>query len=580
MKKPYIFPRPGALGALVLLLSGISLVSAAPVELVEESPLAIRKLENGVHWVDFGRVAFANLELRSPKSAELVVHFGEASADGRVNREPPGTVRYSQVPVKVKRGTQVVAPPVDKKNTSTNDERHPPAILTPKDWGVITPFRWVEIEGWPGELKPGQIVRRSAFPVGWDDESASFESSDETLDAIWELCRYSIKATSFAGVYVDGDRERIPYEADAYLNQLSHYFVDPDKQMARDTYDRLMEHPTWPTEWAPHMVFMAHADWMHTGDADWLKPRYEALKAKLLMERVGSDGLVRSNAQQVKRDDIVDWPRGERDGYVFREVNTVVNAFHIEALRRMAALADAVGKKDEAVEYRMRADKTLEVFNKKLLTKKGIYRDGTGTDHTAFHATMFPLAFGFVPEEHIPAAVRFLVGKGMGCSVYAAQYFMEALFENGAGNEALDLILADGDRSWKHMLNSGTTITWEAWDHKYKPNQDWNHAWGAAPGNLLPRYVLGANPLEPGWEVVGIRPNLGDLSHAKGRVPTAKGPIEIAWEVKGDALHLDLDVPDGMKIRINLSSENRKVFVNGSPDALPQKDGWVPLQLK
>ncbi|MCH7227407.1 alpha-L-rhamnosidase C-terminal domain-containing protein [Haloferula sp. A504] len=574
-----LFLRSGAFSAVVFLFSVTCLVSAAPVGLVEERPLEIRTLEDGHLWIDFGKVSFGNLELKAPQDAEIVVHFGEAAADGRIDREPPGTVRYSKVPLSMKAGTQIVAPPADKKNTSTNDDRHPPAILTPEEWGVITPFRWVEIEGWPGELKPEQIVRRSAFPVGWDDEAAAFESSNETLDAIWELCRYSIKATSFAGVYVDGDRERIPYEADAYLNQLSHYFVDPDKQMARDTYDRLMEHPTWPTEWAPHMVFMAHADWMHTGDAEWLKPRYEALKGKLLMDRVGKDGLVVSNEKQVKRDDIVDWPKGERDGYVFRRVNTVVNAFHIEALRRMAALADAVGKMDEASEYRMRADKVEKVFNEKLLMKKGVYRDGIGTDHAAFHASMFPLAFGLVPEEQVPTVVRHLVGKGMACSVYAAQYFMEALFENGAGDEALDLILADGDRSWRHMLESGTTITWEAWDHKYKPNQDWNHAWGAAPANLLPRYVLGADPLEPGWEVVGIRPNLGDLTYAKGRVPTVKGPIEIEWKVEGEVLHLDLEVPEGMGVRIDLSSESRKVYVNGSPKALSPKDGWMPLLL-
>jgi alpha-L-rhamnosidase len=88
---------------------------------------------------------------------------------------------------------------------------------------VVLPFRWVEIEGWPGPLRPGTCAgnppsrppgtmrpRRSPAPI-------------ELLNRIWELCRYSIKATTFAGVYVDGDRERIPYEADAYLNQLSHY---------------------------------------------------------------------------------------------------------------------------------------------------------------------------------------------------------------------------------------------------------------------------------------------------------------------------------------------------------------------
>jgi hypothetical protein len=29
-------------------------------------------------------------------------------------------------------------------------------------------------------------------------------------------------------IYVDGDRERIPYEADAYINMLSHYAVDSE----------------------------------------------------------------------------------------------------------------------------------------------------------------------------------------------------------------------------------------------------------------------------------------------------------------------------------------------------------------
>ena len=105
---------------------------------------------------------------------------------------------------------------------------------------MVLPFRWVEIEGWPGPLRPEQLVRQAAFAATWDDGAAAFDSSDAVLDRIWELCRYSIKATTFAGVYVDGDRERIPYEADAYLNQLSHYATDRDVQMARDTFDRLM----------------------------------------------------------------------------------------------------------------------------------------------------------------------------------------------------------------------------------------------------------------------------------------------------------------------------------------------------
>ena len=103
--------------------------------------------------------------------------------------------------------------------------------------------------------------------------------------------------------YVDGDRERIPYEADAYLNQLSHYTTDDDVKMAARTFNWLIENGTWPTEWAPHMVFMAYAEWMYSGDNDWLKHRYESLKPKTLLHRTGEDGLVRSDELDQKRHD-------------------------------------------------------------------------------------------------------------------------------------------------------------------------------------------------------------------------------------------------------------------------------------
>jgi hypothetical protein len=526
--------------------------------------------------VDFGRVAFGNLRLFPPSGATgaIAVHFGESLAGGRVNRTPPGSVRYSVTRVSLEGAPSIVAaPPPDARNT-----RQPAAVLTPPEWGVVTPFRWVEIEGWPGELRPEHLSRQAAFAASWDDKAAAFESSDELLDRIWELCRYSIKATTFAGVYVDGDRERISYEADAYLNQLSHYATDRDVQMARDTFDRLMAHPTWPTEWAFHMVFIAHADWWHTGDVDWLAARYDALKPKLLLDRARADGLLVSAEAQRTREDIVDWPAGERDGYVFTPVNTVVNAFHLRALALMADLAAALGREAEAAGYRAREREARAAFQRALFDPaRGLYRDGEGTDHVSTHANLFPLAFGLVPAEKVNGVAAWLARRGMACSVYAAQYLLEGLFEHGAGVEALALITAPTDRSWRHMVDSGTTITWEAWDQKYKPNQDWNHAWGAAPANLLPRFVLGAQPLAPGWSRARIRPVPGLLTRAAGTVPTPKGPIQIGW-ANETAFTLTLTLPPGITAQIELPAPagSRGVFIGGSPvRARRVASGWL-----
>jgi hypothetical protein len=554
--------------SLRILLAASATAIAAPVHLVDEAPVSIRRIDEKVILVDFGKVSFGNIHLVPPAGTghKVTVHFGEDLRNGRVNRQPPGTVRYAVAQAELKEGSPVrIAPPADARNTSKGNATTPPAVLTPPEWGVVLPFRWVEIEGWPGELRSQYIVRKSAFASTWDDDAAAFDCSDETLNRIWELCRYSIKATTFAGVYVDGDRERIPYEADAYINQLCHYYTDTDVRMARDTFDWLMKHPTWPTEWAFHMIFMAHADYMHTGDAKWLASRYESLKPKLLLNRARRDGLLVSNDKQVKKDDIVDWPKSERDGYVFKPVNTVVNAFHIRCLQMMAELARAVGRNDEADQYDSMAGKALTSFQKILFhPSKGAYRDGEGTDHTSQHASLFPLAFGLVPENHIPAVTEFVGKRGMACSVYAAQYLMESLFGNGAADRALDLMVAPGDRSWRHMVDSGATITWEAWDLKYKPNQDWNHAWGAAPANLLPRFVLGVEAAEPGWKVARIRPHTGKLKFAKGKIPTPHGPVEVEWSDK-PVFSMELKLPQGMAGRLELpaSQPSKGVTLNG-----------------
>ncbi|OYV04382.1 MAG: alpha-L-rhamnosidase [Verrucomicrobiales bacterium VVV1] len=554
---------------------------AAPVHLVDEAPVSIKQVAPGLFLVDFGKVAFGNIQLVPPTNADsrITVHFGEDFRDGRINRKPPGSVRYASAPFHLQGSKPIVAAPAaDPRNTQVKSPGTPPAILTPSEWGVVLPFRWVEIEGWPGELLPRNILRKSAFSSTWDDKAAAFKCSDETLNRIWDLCRYSIKATTFAGTYVDGDRERIPYEADAYLNQLSHYATDRDVQMARDTFDHLIKHPTWPTEWSFHMIFMAHADYRHTGDTQWLSSHYEVLKPKLLLGRAREDGLLVSNATQIKKGDIVDWPLAERDGYVFKPVNTVVNAFHIRALGMMAEMASALGKDKEATEYSAMATKASAAFQRLLFDPaKGAYRDGEGTDHLSQHASLFPLAFGLIPSGQVQAVLKHVEKRGMACSVYAAQYLMDALFSNGGGVRALELMNAASDRSWKHMVESGTTLTWEAWDQKYKPNQDWNHAWGAAPANLLPRYILGAESLTPGWKQARIRPQTGKLSFAKGKVPTPSGPIEVEWK-NGTSFEMKLGLPKGMTAKLDLpaSTSSKGVTLNGKPAAAKLAgDRWL-----
>lgn len=99
---------------------------------------------------------------------------------------------------------------------------------------------------------------------------------------------------------------------------------------------------------------------------------------------------------------------------------------------------------------------------------------------------------------------------------------------------------------------------------KYKSNQDWNHAWGAAPANLLPRFVLGAEALAPGWKQARIRPHTGPLAQAKGKIPTPRGPIILGWENR-NSFHMNLKLPDGMTAKLELpaSPSSTGISING-----------------
>lgn len=523
-------------------------VAYLPLTQTVVHPVEFRQVGAGHFFVDFGRAAFAGLQLVIPQVDEgrkVIVHLGEKlSAPGVVDRMPGGSVRYLQSEVTLKTGQDKYLVPL-----KAGDAR-----LMPPHIGPVMPFRYVEIENAPASLQAAQVSQLMAhYP--FDDAAGSFRCSDEKLNAIWELCKYSMKATSFGGIFVDGDRERLPYEADAYINQLGWYYTAGEYGLARHTHEHLITHPTWPTEWILFSVLMAWEDYLFSGDATSLQAFYPDLQAKTLSALARPDGLITipkgplpeavGNAIHIKTiRDIVDWPAGERDNYDLCPVNTVVNAFHARALDRMALIAAALGRTGDAKQYRAAAARAAKTLNEKLFDPvSGLYLDGEGSRHSSLHANMFPLAFGLVPPERRAKVTEFVRSRGMACSVYGAQFLMDALFDVDEAERAIALMTAPGDRSWTHMIEGvGTTMTLEAWDTKYKKNQDWNHAWGAAPANLLPRKLMGIEPLAPGWTKIQICPRLGALKWAEARTPTPHGPVFVRAEA-GPDYQLTVGIP-------------------------------------
>ena len=575
------------IGSVLAMLLVLTAATAQRVELVQtpERPVSMARTEAGNAFFDFGLDAFGQVEVTLACQGDgdtVRLHLGECSRDGRVDRSPGGYRRYRCLTIVTRAGRHTYRPVLPTDGRHRNSE----AIQMPAEVGEVTPFRYLEVEGYRGEIGPDDVWR-IAVSVPFDDDAAFFRCDNDTLNRVWLLCKHSVRATSFTGYYVDGDRERIPYEADALIGQLCHYATDSRYDVARRTFEHLIQHPTWPTEWILQMVLVAWNDYLYTGSTDLVSRYADDLRAHTLVDLIDpGTGLVTTARGQTpeflarihRREavrDIVDWPHsgmlglaegqgGEDDGYVYTDFNTVVNAFHYAAASRLALMLRAIGRKAEAKEMERHCREFRKTFNQAFFDPaRGVYTDGVGTDHASLHANMFAVSLGLAEEKDLPRIARHILSRGMACSVYGAQFLLDALYDLHEPEAALRLMTSGSERSWVNMMREGSTITMEAWGNRFKPNQDWNHIWGAAPANIIPFRLMGIRPLSPGFDVVEVRPCPASLGNVECRVPTPKGPIQLSIKSTqpssgGDGAEMSLTLPEGMKARVWLPVDGGK----------------------
>ncbi|MEP6750668.1 MAG: alpha-L-rhamnosidase C-terminal domain-containing protein [Bacteroidota bacterium] len=582
-------------------------ISHLPLAAEWQSPEKSFKRKNESHFFDFGKDAFAqlHLQLNSEKNDSIWIEAAEALDSSGGLLKVNGNIRYTRRSLFIEKGAHdyTIEWPADAKRNSRNP------IPMPNYIGEVFPFRYVTITNYNGVINK-ESVRRKIISYPFNENASGFTSNDTVLNKVWDLCRYSVKATSFTGYYVDGDRERLPYEADALINQLSHYSTDAEYSMARRSMAFLLFHPTWPTEWSLQNIILAWNDYVYTGDDSFLKMYYAELQKKILMPLAADNRLISTRTGKQTGDflesihmvkdfdgkhglkDNVDWPQkgdyignekeygGETDGFVYTNYNSVINAWYYFDLILMRQIAHVLGKPEDAKMYSEKGKQVYQSFRKEFANPQtGLIKDGDSTVHTSLHANMFALAFGLVPPDEVEKVCTFIKSRGMACSVYGAQFLLDALYDAGQQDYALDLLTRTAQRSWYNMIRIGSTITMEAWDKLYKPNLDLNHAWGAAPANLIVRKLMGVFPLTPGWETFQIKPQLGKLASVYLKTSTIKGTITVSCKKNTTADITEVTIPGASNATIVLSYNPQKphLIIDGKRSERKQVDGYFTI---
>ena len=470
-------------------------------------------LVNGHLLLDFQKAAYAQLELeldgRTQDLAEVVI--AEYAKDDQVVHVP-GWRTFKINDIRLSPDQKLYRFHIPEHRGAYGAIPH---IETPPEFGgEIAVFRYVEINHYYGPAK----VRRIEFYNDAPEDAAHFESSDKKLNQIWEFCKYSLLATSIFPCYVDGERERMPYEGDTYITQLGHFCCGADYSIAEHTIDHFMANGkhTWPTEWLLLTPLLARDYWLYSGNQKALERWMPELPAKTLPHLLREDGLL---VPKGKIRDIIDWPEEDRDNYEFGETNFVPNAYRYEALKTLSEMA-------ENNNYNIESKQLMSIVRRTMF-KNGLFVDNPDSAHTSLHTALFALRFGLLKPAEIPAHQAILRERGMACSVYAAQFLLESCFMTGLDDLGIQLLTNDGPRSWFNMMREGSTISMEAWGEFDKPHQDWSHPWGAAPANIIPRFVVGVRPTAPGFVRFVVKPSPAAPERFVFRQPTPWGAIEI-----------------------------------------------------
>jgi hypothetical protein len=556
-----------------------------PLRYVTVAPVLVTNTAPGRWFIDFGQDSwgYATVQLNgSFNGANVQARFGELATNSAVNTAPPDRVRYTNTMFTLQSGNIAYAiypPPYDGQTIS------PPA-----SYGVVMPFRYFELTNFPGVLTMTNVSQQRLVSE-FNTNAATFSSSSSELNQIWNLCRNSMQMMTFDGIYVDGDRERTPYEADSYIHQLSSYAVDREYTMPRYSFEYLLQHPTWPTEWKFHMIFIAWADYLQTGNTDLLSRYYDLLKVDTFTWAATGNGLMQGfpGFPETTNSDIVDYPTAnDCDNFVITSgsylnwTNSVNNAFYYRCLQIMGNIATVIGRTNEATNYAAMAAQVYNVYNSTFWNNGSqSYVDGVGTTHSAAHANFFPLDFGLVFGTNQAAVLdyihsRIAANNAIPTGTYGAEYLLEALFGQGDADTALGLMTTNNSRSWMNMINNGSTLTTEFWNLGENGNMDWNHAWGSAAGNIISRFVLGLRPITAGYGQILIQPQLGQtLSYVQGTIPTIRGPVSIQVTNAPGLFQLLLNIPGNVAATVLLPGTNTTALVDGVTVSGMVSNNWL-----
>ena len=260
--------------------------------------------------------------------------------------------------------------------------------------------------------------------------------------------------------------------------------------------------------------------------------------------------------------------------------------YHRLSAMLMSAMADALGKRDEAAKYRETADALALAFRKQFIQPDGSLSVDTQSAYVlALENRMFA-----EPDEARAAAERLAKkivrnDSRMATGFLGTKPLLLALTVNGQTDLACRLFQSRKFPSWGYEVEQGATSVWERWDSFTK-----EHGFDGANGknnaamNSFSHYTFGAvmqwgfqtlagiDTDGPGYLRIIIRPNppspgaTGEpkpIDWVKAHYDSIHGRIASEWRTNGPDFELRTTIPANTTATIFLPAKDATSVIEG-----------------
>jgi alpha-L-rhamnosidase len=535
-------------------LSTLVAPSGPPVRRIEEfAPVAITTSPSERTLVDFGQnlVGWLRIRVQGPAGTTVTLRHAEVLEDGELGTRPlrlaAATDRYTL------RGEGV--------------ETWEPRF-------TFHGFRYAEVTGWPGELRPDDlravVIHSDLERRGW------FECSDPLLNRLHENIVWSMRG-NFLDIPTDCPQrdERLGWTGDiqvfaptssflfdtagflqSWLRDLAAEQADAGGVVPHVVPNVLPDKPVPATvpaaAWGDAAVIVPWVLYQRYGDTRILAEQFDSMRAWVdTVVALAGERLLWDKGFQYG-----DWvdPAAPPDkpGDARTSPQIVATAYFARSAELVSQVAEVLGRLDEAQRYRDLAAEVRRAFAAAYVMPNGRMR----SDATTAYA--LALQFDLLPDpaQRQRAAERLVelvrdAGFHISTGFVGTPLICDALSSAGEHHIAYRLLLQRECPSWLYPITMGSTTIWERWDSmlpdgSINPGEmtSFNHYALGAIADWMHRSVAGLAPAAPGYRRILIRPLLGGgLTHAAARHVTPYGLAASAWRLNGEQIELTVVVP-------------------------------------